>query len=386
LLRRKDFLTVIGLLQHAPRTETLTIRLAQCYGLLNYLDDASLVLNEALKLAPESVPLASAESVVLIKQKKYDEALKLLAYVHEHNPDSRDADLEYLRILVLTEHRDLARPLGLKLLADTPHDPEVLYLNGVLDHEVGDDSTAKLHLEEAVAQIPDFFYSRYHLGVVLVSLKEWKEAKENLEKAIALGDTDPKVHYELGRTLHALGEIDRAAHELELYKELRRVEDDKVEAATHTAQADKELAAGNIQGAIAQYRQACDLAPDSAVNKFKLSAALHKAGDVEGERVQLEQAVKLDPKLAGAQQQLGFLLARLGDAPGAVEHFQMAVYAAPGWVDAWITLAAELAVEAHFADAREAVAMALRLDPANAKAQKLSDQLARDPAAQQSPH
>jgi hypothetical protein len=28
--------------------------------------------------------------------------------------------------------------------------------------------------------------------------------------------------------------------------------------------------------------------------------------------------------------------------------------------------------------------MALRLDPANAKARKLSDQLARDPAAQQS--
>jgi hypothetical protein len=54
-------------------------------------------------------------------------------------------------------------------------------------------------------------------------------------------------------------------------------------------------------------------------------------------------------------------------------------------VDAWITLAAELAVEAHFTDAREAVAMALRLDPANAKAQKLSDQLARDPAAQQAP-
>ena len=385
LLRRKDFLTVIGLLQHAPRTETLAIRLAQAYGLLNYLDDANLVLNEALKLAPESVALASAESVVLIKQKKYDEALKVLAYAHENNPDSRDADLEYLRILVLTEHRDIARPLGLKLLADTPHDPEVLYLNGVLDHAMGDDSTAKAHLEEAVGQVPDFLYSRYHLGVVLVSLHEWKEAKTNLEKAIALGDTDPKVHYELAKALHALGESEGAAHEFRQYQEQRKIQDDDVEAATHTAQADLELAAGNLQGAIAQYRQACDLAPDSAVNRFKLSAALHKAGDVEGERAQLEQAVKLDPKLAGAQQQLGLLLARMGDAPGAVEHFQMAVYAAPGWVDAWITLAAELAVEAHFTDAREAVAMALRLDPANAKAQKLSDQLARDPAAQQAP-
>jgi tetratricopeptide (TPR) repeat protein len=382
LASRKDFLSVIGLLQHAPRTETLAIRLAQAYGQLNYLDDASRVLNEALKLAPESVDLASAESVVLIKQHNYDEALKLLAYADEHNPDNREADLAYLRILVLTEHRDRARPLGLKLLAQTPHDPEILYLNGVLDHQVGDDSTAKTHLEEAVAQVPDFFYSRYHLGVVLVSLHEWKQARENLEKAIALGDTDAKVHYELGKALHALGENDRAAQEFQLYQQQRKIDYDKEEAASHAALADEALAAGKLQEAIAEYRQACDLAPGSAVNKFKLSAALRKAGDVEGERTQLEQAVKLDPKLAGAQQQLGLLLARMGDSPGAVEHFQMAVYAAPGWVEAWIDLAAELAVEAHFSDAREAASMALRLDPANAKARKLSDQLARDPAAE----
>ena len=144
------------------------------------------------------------------------------------------------------------------------------------------------------------------------------------------------------------------------------------------------MAAGKLQEAIAKYRQACDLAPGSAIDKFKYSAALHKVGDVEGERTQLEQAVKLDPKLAGAQQQLGFLLARMGDAPGAVEHFQKAVYAAPGWVEAWIDLASELAVEAHYSDAREAAAMALRLDPGDSRAQKLSAQLARDPATQQS--
>jgi Flp pilus assembly protein TadD len=148
--------------------------------------------------------------------------------------------------------------------------------------------------------------------------------------------------------------------------------------------ADDALAAGKLQEAIAQYRQACDLAPDSAIDKFKYSVALRKAGDVEGERTQLEQAVKLDPKLPGAQQRLGILLARSGDHAGAVQHLQLAVHAAPGWVEAWIDLAAELAAEAHFSDAREAAAMALRLDPANAKARKLSDQLARDPAAQQS--
>jgi tetratricopeptide (TPR) repeat protein len=385
LLARKDYVGVIGLLQHAPRTEPLALHLAEALEALNYLDGANDVILEATKLSPDSLPLANAESVVLIKKRAYLEAVKLLKYTVEHHPGDRGAELRYLRILVMTQHNDLARPLGLKLLAQTPHDPEVLYLNGVVDHAMGDDVKSKAHLEEAVAQVPDFFYSRYHLGVVLVTLKEWKEARENLEKAIALGDADPKAHYELAMALHSLGENDRATEELKQYQDQKKAEADKLDAASRAAQADGELAAGNLDEAIAHYREACNTQPGDGGFKYRLAIALHKSGDLEGERAQLEEAVKLDPKLAGAQKQLGYLLARSGDAGGAVEHFQMAVHAAPGWTDAWINLAAELAVEAHFPEAREAVAMALRLDPANAQAHKLSDQLARDPSAQQAP-
>jgi tetratricopeptide (TPR) repeat protein len=383
LLARKDYAGVIGVLQNAPRTEALAIRLAQALTALSYLDGANTVLLEAMKLSPDSLPLANAESVVLVKQRSYPEAVKLWAYMTEHHPGDRAAEIPYLRVLVLTEHNDLGRPLGLKLLAQTPHDPEVLYLNGVLDHAVGDYAASKAHLEEAVAQVPDFYYSRYYLGVVLVALHEWKEATENLEKAIALGDTEPKVHFELATALRGLGESEQAAQELKEFQNMKKSDDDALEAASRTAQADGELTAGKVQEAIAHYREACDAQPGKASYKFKLSLALHKAGDLEGERAQLEQAVKLEPGLAAAQRQLGYLLARAGDADGAVEHFKMAVNAAPGWVDAWINLAAELAVEAHYPEAREAVAKALQLDPGNAQAHKLSDRLAQDPAAQQ---
>lgn len=383
LLARKDYMGVINLLHSAPRTEPLALHLAESYGSLNYLDDASAVLNEAMKLSPDSVPLAKAESVVLIKQQRFDDAVRVLEDVDNRHPGDRQADLSYLRVLVETRHHYMARPLALKLLAQTPHDSEVLYLNGVVDHFVGDDAAAKAHLEEAVAQVPDFSYSRYHLGVVLVDLHEWAEAKLNFEKAIALGDTSPKVHYKLAIALHNLGDEDRAAHEVEIYQEQRKVENDNFEAARRVAHADRKLSEGNVQEAIALYRQSCDQVPGNAGFKVKLSVALHKAGDFEGERAQLEQAVKLDPQLAAAQKQLGYLLARSGDVAGAVEHYRMAVRAAPAWVEAWINLAAELAVETHFSEAREAVATALSLDPANAQAQELSGQLARDAATQQ---
>ena len=42
---------------------------------------------------------------------------------------------------------------------------------------------------------------------------------------------------------------------------------------------------------------------------------------------------------------------------------------------AWVNLAATLELEKHFAEAQEAVANALRLDPANAQALQLSQDL-----------
>jgi len=184
--------------------------------------------------------------------------------------------------------------------------------------------------------------------------------------------------------LHGLGESDRAAQELQQYQDYRQSEEANTEAASLTAQADTEFAAGNIKDAVEHYRQACDVSPKNAGYKFKLSIALNKAGDLEAERAQLEQAVKLDPQLAPAQKQLGYLLAKSGDEAGAVEHFQLAVHAAPRWVEAWINLAGALAVEEHFPEARDAAATALRLDPANEQARRLNDQLAIDPAASQS--
>jgi tetratricopeptide (TPR) repeat protein len=383
LLAREDYADVVALLRTAPRSEKLAINLAHALGQLDYLDDAATVLTEAIQMTPDSLALPKAMTVVLIKQHRYEQAIKLVQTTAEQHPDDVDAQFELFRILVLTNHFDNARPLAPKLLAQRPNDPEVLYLCGIVERAMGDDLQAKAHLEAAVARNPNFFNSRYNLGMVLVLLHEWKEAKENLEKAIELDAPIPEVHFELAKALRGLGETERATQEMKLYQQMKKADEVALEAASAAAQGDKDLEDGKIEEATRFYRDAAEGAPGNAVYKYKLSIALRRAGDSAGERAQLEEAVKLDPKLAGAQNQLGYILARTGDADGAVEHFRMAVTAAPAWTDAWINLAAELAVVSHFPEAREAVAKALTLDPGNAQARELSDQLARDPAAQQ---
>jgi tetratricopeptide (TPR) repeat protein len=382
-LARQDFIAVITLLKDAPRTEKLAISLSKALGSLDYLDEASAVLTEALKASPSSVPLASALTVVLIKQRKYQDAINLLKQTVQQNPGNLEAEVQLFRVLVLTNHIDLARPVGPKLLAQRPQDPELLYLNGIIDRSVGDYALAKTRLEESVTRDPNFPNSRYDLGLVLVYLREWKEGKEQLEKALELGATEPQVHFELSKALRGLGENDRAAKEIQQYQLLKKSEEANLEADLSSAQGGVALAAGKVDEAISHYREAVAGNPKNAIYKYQLSIALNQAGDTEGEKTQLEEAIKINPMLPGAQNALGYLLSRGGDADGATEHFRMAVQAAPAWVQAWINLAASLAVQTHFDEAREAAATALRLDPENPQARKLSDRLAQDPAAQQ---
>lgn len=377
LLAREDYGGTIALLRSAPRTERLAIKLATALGRLNYLDDAAQVLTEAMQQTPDSLPLVNAMTVVLVKQLRYQEAINLVGKAVQQHPDDIDEQVQLFKLLVLTNRITAAKPMGPKLLALRPKDPEVLWLNGVVERSVGDHEQAKAHLEAAVALDPNSFYSRYNLGMVLVFLKEWKEAKEQLEKALALGAPEPEVHFELAKALRGLGDNDGARTEMQHYQQLKKDEQSTLEASTTAAQGDQAMKDGKTEEAVKHFREAVEDQPKNATYRYKLSLALEKMGDLEGERAQLEEVVKLDPELADAQKGLGYLLARSGDASGAIEHFRMAVKAAPNWVDAWINLAAELAINSQVTEAREAAAKALALDPQNADAKELNEQLAR---------
>lgn len=383
MMSRNDYIDAALLLRSAPRTEKLTINLAKALGNLNMLDDAREALTEALNHYPNSLPLSDALIVVLVKQVRYEDAIKLAQHIADVNPGNEGAEIQLFRILVLTNHINAARPMGSKLLAARPHDPEVLYLNGIVMRSVGDYAEARKVLEQSVAGDPNSPNSHYELGMVLVFLKDWAPARQELEKALAMGAKEPQAHYELAMALRGLGDTQGAQKEIQTYQTLKATDESKLEALMKASQGDDELKNEKVQEAIGHYKEAIADQPDNANFKYKLALALHQNGDQEGERQQLEAAVKLDPSLAGAQNELGYLLSRAGDSSGAIEHFRLAVQSAPGYVEAWINLAAELAMTGQFPDARNAVDAALRLDPENGQARKLSDRLSQDPAAQQ---
>jgi tetratricopeptide (TPR) repeat protein len=368
----------VALLKPAQRDEDLNIDLARAYGQAGMLDDAERTVKDALVTDPSSLRLANALATVFVNQHRYQDAAKVLHDFVQQHPDDLDAQVSYLNALVLNSNRDEARPLAKKLLVALPHNFDVLLQNGMLEREAGDYATARDHLREAVALQPQSYDCRYNLGAALAVLKDPSGAKEQLEKAVALDPLQMQAHYQLGLVLRTLGDTAGAREQMKLFQQLNSASEGQSQADTKSKLAAQKLAAGDAQGAISLYREAVVASPEDAHLNYQLAMVLDKGGDLAAERSALEQAVKIDPTFAVAQNQLGYLLSRDGSAASntaAEGHFRLAVKAAPEFTVAWINLAATLGAEAHYAEAQEAVATALRLDPKNTDALQLSEQL-----------
>ena len=383
LLRQQQYVPALLLLRAHAKNEKLAINLSKALGKLNYLDDAHKVLSEALQKDSASVALRSALAIVLVQKHQYDDARKLLEEVAAKQPEDADAQLQLLSVLVLSRHANEALPLVKKVLALRPGDAEVLYLSGVVEYTTGDYATAEAHLESAIGLRPDFYLSHSCLGNVLVIQHRWQAAREQLEKAIALGAREADVHFELAKALRGLGESEGATREMQSYQKLKQEESSVLVATSASAQADKDLDAGNLKEAILHYREAIEAQPQYAGYRYKLAVALEKQGDRDAELEALRQTVALDAGIAGAQKQLAWILSERGDRAGAIEHLKLAAQDAPLWGELWINLAAELAMDGQMDEARKAAAHALEIDPDDANAKELNAQLAHIPAGSQ---
>lgn len=366
---------VIALLHDHKLDEDLAVDLAIAYTRSGMFDDATKTLNDTLKQYPNSVPLSNALVTVYMKMSQTDLAERIAETCYKAHPDDHNAQVSYMRTLVYNGDWAPARPIAKQLLASDPHAFDTLYLVGVLERQDGNYAAARDHLTEAAALNPTLANLHYNLGATLDRLHDSAAAVTQLQQALALGDKDPEVHFELANALRATGQTEAAGKEMVAYQQAVQDKQNTVLAGSKAAEAEVNLNKGDVQKATQLYGEAFAATPKNALLGYKYAMALDKASDLDGEHKVLEQVIAIDPTIALAQNQLGYLDSRRGDNASAEKHFEAAVQAAPGFTQAWISLAATLGMEAKYPQAQQAVANALRLDPNNSEAQQLRHDL-----------
>ncbi|AXC12101.1 hypothetical protein ACPOL_2793 [Acidisarcina polymorpha] len=378
LVDKKDYSSVIALLDEPGAesnwTEVQSLNLGMAYAGRAQLDKAASVLREGLNDHQDSLPIADELAVVLMLLGNNEEAYSIFDLALSKHPGDQPTQILYLHSMV-TSKSDRAHNYCNKLLAAYPDQWEVLYLAGLLESRKAEYEQARAHLEHSVSLNSGYYQSQQELGNVLFELGNLLAAKRHLEKAIALGDNQQEVEYELAKVLQRLGDTAQAQEKLRIYQQLRKARLDATQGAGKAEMGDQAIAAGNPSEAVSLFREALEINPNEPLLYYKLSQALDKTKDFAGEKIALQKAIQLNPNLVEAQNQMGYLADRTGDLTQAEDYFRVAVRVSPSYVVAWINLAATLASEEKWQDAKQALRHAIEIDPNNGQARRLEQAL-----------
>jgi Flp pilus assembly protein TadD len=131
---------------------------------------------------------------------------------------------------------------------------------------------------------------------VLKQMDKLPEAANALREAIRLQPDFAGAHTTLAAVLRQLGDSQAAATESKTGAEISQ-QKTSLQAALFTTNSGRRLLeAGDLEGAISQFRSAINSQPAYAPAHYQLGLALQRKGDKSGAAAELQKAGELDPR------------------------------------------------------------------------------------------
>lgn len=191
-------------------------------------------------------------------------------------------------------------------------------------YKAGDYRAAKrlyeVHLESRV----DDGHGHYMLGLASWKAGDFERAKVAFDKAIELTPTFAKAYFNQGRVLLDLG---RPAEALEVIEKGRALDSTSGEGLRLVARAQAEQ--GDVDGAIATYRELLTGDEDDAWGLNNLGMLMLDRGDVDGALGPLARAVQVRPTAPLFLNNLGMALEKAGYPIAALHRYELAVQHGP---------------------------------------------------------
>jgi tetratricopeptide (TPR) repeat protein len=209
------------------------------------------------------------------------------------------AELRYNLGLALKQRDDFAaseeqlrRAMELdRTLADPP------FTLGVVLWQTGRAAEAMPLFREAIKRRADYVEAHYMLGTILRQQGSTKEAIAEFRTTIALNPSFAEGHLNLGQALAILGDSDGARAALAEAERLNALKANAQASTFAVGVGVEKLKAGDIAGAIRQFRDATRLAPDNPRAHYQLALALRRFGAVQEAREHFAEAHRLAPYL-----------------------------------------------------------------------------------------
>ena len=125
-----------------------------------------------------------------------------------------------------------------------------------------------------------------------------QEAAVALRESIRLQPDFAGAHTTLASVLRALGDNEGAAAEARTGAQIGQQTTGLQAATLATSSGRRLLDAGDVEGAITQFRSAINSSPNFAQAHYQLAIALRRKGDKDEAAKEFRKAAELDPQLA----------------------------------------------------------------------------------------
>jgi tetratricopeptide (TPR) repeat protein len=261
-------------------------------------EGALAIWRDALEARPDWTHGRSHVAKALARLGKHDAALAESRTVMERSPDTLSSHLFHSEVQALCGDEDGARTTLQDAVERFPKSAMALRRLGAFltNH---DNEEAVRCLRKALEIAPDDESTLQNLGVALRNLRDFKGAIEADRKAIALlseGETNPQFlamcHGGLGHSLLELGDFKEAEQELG-----KAIALDPANANYHAQLGYARSWQRNLRGAVAAFREAARLEPENWLWWRDLWNGHTNLGDFERGLEALRRAAELNPVL-----------------------------------------------------------------------------------------
>lgn len=186
----------------------------------NLVDDALPALSKAAEMQPDNDSYVYVLGSAQVARERYADALKLFQQLLHKHPGDPVLTYAVGAVYYLQGSYGPAETSLKESLAAQPNQVAASYYLALTYAAIGDDSRAIPAFQDLLKNNPKHVPSYIKLGTILVRAHQYEEAKQNLERAVALDPDSVEAHYQLGLVLRRLGKTADADNEFAEFRKL----------------------------------------------------------------------------------------------------------------------------------------------------------------------